>query len=69
MIRFGPEQAFAVDTHGSIDSSPALAGTGALLGDPEVGSYVDEPHEARATQALSDAGTMRAVPPFGEIRL
>ena len=37
--------------------------------DPEVGSYVDEPHEARATQALSDAGTMRAEPPFGEIRL
>jgi hypothetical protein len=27
MIRFGPEDGFAVDTHGSIDSSPALVGT------------------------------------------
>ncbi len=27
MIRFGPDQAFAVDTHGSIDSSPALVGS------------------------------------------
>lgn len=27
MIRFGPGQAFAVDTHGAIDESPALRGT------------------------------------------
>ena len=27
MIRFGQDQTFAVDTHGSIDSSPALVGT------------------------------------------
>jgi hypothetical protein len=32
MIRFGPDQAFAVDTHGSIDSSPALIGTYELDG-------------------------------------
>ena len=32
MIRFGPDQAFAVDTHGSIDSSPALVGTYELDG-------------------------------------
>jgi hypothetical protein len=27
MIRFGPDQAFAVDTHGALDESPALQGT------------------------------------------
>ena len=27
MIRFGPDDGFAVDTHGSIDSSPALVGS------------------------------------------
>ena len=32
MIRFGPDQAFAVDTHGAIDSSPALVGTYELDG-------------------------------------
>src|SRR5262245_16087973 len=32
MIRFGPDQAFAVDTHGSIDSSPALVGSYELDG-------------------------------------
>ena len=32
MIRFGPGETFAVDTHGSIDSSPALAGTYELDG-------------------------------------
>jgi hypothetical protein len=32
MIRFGPDQAFAVDTHGAIDSSPALGGTFGLDG-------------------------------------
>jgi hypothetical protein len=32
MIRFGPDQAFAVDTHGAIDASPALRGTYELDG-------------------------------------
>lgn len=32
MIRFGPDHAFAVDTHGSIDSSPALIGAYELEG-------------------------------------
>jgi hypothetical protein len=32
MIRFGPDDGFAVDTHGSIDSSPALVGTYELDG-------------------------------------
>lgn len=32
MIRFGPDQTFAVDTHGSIDASPALVGTYELDG-------------------------------------
>lgn len=32
MIRFGPDDGFAVDTHGSIDSSPALVGTYELEG-------------------------------------
>jgi hypothetical protein len=32
MIRFGPDDGFAVDTHGSIDSSPALVGAYELDG-------------------------------------
>jgi hypothetical protein len=32
MIRFGPGQAFAVDTHGAIDESPALRGTYEVTG-------------------------------------
>jgi hypothetical protein len=32
MIRFGPDQAFAVDTHGVLDESPALRGTYELDG-------------------------------------
>ena len=32
MIRFGPGDAFAVDTHGSIDSSPAVVGTFEIQG-------------------------------------
>jgi hypothetical protein len=32
MIRFGPDQAFAVDTHGVLDSAPALVGTYELDG-------------------------------------
>lgn len=66
MIRFGPDQAFAVDTHGSIDSSPALAGTYELDGRDIVVTVT----QVGAPCDVGDTWTWRAgVPEDGRLQL
>jgi hypothetical protein len=81
MIRFGPDQAFAVDTHGSIDSSPALVGTYALDGSDiavtvsQVGGACDVgdswtwqagvPEDGRLQLVFTDTGRGQCAYPIG----
>jgi hypothetical protein len=67
MIRFGPDQTFAVDTHGSIDSSPALVGTYELDGRDivvtvtQVGGACDVGDTWTWRTGLPEAGRLRLV--------
>jgi hypothetical protein len=66
MIRFGPDQAFAVDTHGSIDSSPALVATYELDGRDIVVTVT----QVGAPCDVGDTWTWRAgVPEDGRLQL
>lgn len=66
MIRFGPDQAFAVDTHGSIDSSPALVATYELDGQDIVVTVT----QVGAPCDVGDTWTWRAgVPEDGRLQL
>jgi len=81
MMRFGPDQTFAVDTHGSIDSSPALVGTYALDGSDivvtvtQVGGACDlgdtwtwqagVPEDGRLQLVFTDTGRGQCAIPIG----
>jgi hypothetical protein len=66
MIRFGPDQAFAVDTHGSIDSSPAVIGTYELNGRDIVVTVT----QVGSACEVGDTWTWRAgVPEDGQLHL
>jgi hypothetical protein len=66
MIRFGPDDGFAVDTHGSIDSSPALVGTYELDG----GDIVVTVTQVGGACDVGDTWTWRAgVPEDGRLQL
>jgi hypothetical protein len=66
MIRFGPDDGFAVDTHGSIDSSPALVGTYELDGRDIVVTVT----QVGGACDVGDTWTWRSgVPENGRLRL
>ena len=66
MIRFGPDDGFAVDTHGSIDSSPALVGTYELDGQDIVVTVT----QVGGACDVGDTWTWRSgVPEHGRLQL